>query len=70
MSGELRTGIGTSTPDSITIRGRSLAGELMGTVTFTEHAFLLAAGRLPTPGETRVFDAVLVSLADHGLTAT
>ena len=70
MSGELRTGIGTSTADSITIRGRDLAGELMGTVTFTEHAFLLAAGRLPTPGETKLFDAVLVSLADHGLTPT
>ncbi|HZA82645.1 MAG TPA: citryl-CoA lyase [Actinomycetes bacterium] len=70
MSGELRTGIGTSTADSITIRGRDLAGDLMGTVTFTEHAFLLAAARLPTPGETKLFDAVLVSLADHGLTPT
>ncbi len=70
MSGDswLRTAIGTSNADSITIRGRDLAGELMGAVTFTEHAFLLAAGRLPTPGETRLFDAVLVSLADHGLT--
>ena len=70
MSGELRTGIGTSTADAITIRGRDLAGDLMGVVTFTEHAFLLAAGRLPTPAETKVFDAVLVSLADHGLTPT
>ena len=66
----LRTGIGASTPDAITIRGRDLARELMGTVTFTEHAFLLAAGRLPTPGETKLFDAVLVALADHGLTPT
>ena len=72
MSGEswLRTGIGTSSADAITIRGRDLATDLMGTVTFTEHAFLLAAGRLPTPEETRVFDAVLVALADHGLTPT
>ncbi|MGH9040502.1 MAG: citryl-CoA lyase, partial [Acidimicrobiia bacterium] len=70
MSGELRTGIGTSSADAITIRGRNLAGELMGAVTFTEHAFLLAAARLPTAGETAVFDAVLVSLADHGLTPT
>ncbi len=64
----LRTGIGTSTADAITIRGQDLARDLMGAVTFTEHAFLLAAGRLPTPGETKLFDAVLVSLADHGLT--
>ena len=66
----LRTGIGTSTADAITIRGRDLARDLMGRVSFTEHAFLLAAGRLPTAGETEVFDAVLVSLADHGLTPT
>jgi citrate synthase len=66
----LRTGIGTSSADSITIRGRDLARDLMGSVTFTEHAFLLAAGRLPTAEETQVFDAVLVALADHGLTPT
>jgi citrate synthase len=66
----LRTGIGAAEPDSITIRGRDLAGELMGHVTFTELAFLLVQGRTPSAGETRLLDAVLVSLADHGLTPT
>jgi citrate synthase len=66
----LQTAIGTSTPDTITVRGRNLADELMGKVSFTELAFLLASGRLPAPGEARLFDAVLVSLADHGLTPT
>ena len=64
----LRTGIGRSTPDAITVRGRDLATELMGQVTFTELAFFLTANRMPSPGETRLFDAALVSLADHGLT--
>jgi len=64
----LRTGIGRSTPDAITVRGRDLATELMGKVTFSELAFLLTAGRMPSPGETRLFDAGLVALADHGLT--
>jgi citrate synthase len=64
----LRTGIGRSTPDAITVRGRDLATELMGQVTFTELAFLLTADRMPTAGETRLFDAALVALADHGLT--
>jgi citrate synthase len=68
--GWLRSGIGASTPDSITLCGRDLAGELMGRVSFTELAFLLVARRTPSPGETRVLDAVLVSLADHGLTPT
>jgi citrate synthase len=64
----LRSEIGKSTPDTITVRGRDLATELMGQVTFTEMAFFLTAARMPTPGETRLFDAALVSLADHGLT--
>ena len=64
----LRTGIGRSTPDAITVRGRDLATELMGKVTFTEMAFLLVANRVPSAGEARLFDAALVSLADHGLT--
>jgi citrate synthase len=50
--------------------GRDLASELMGQVTFTELAFLLVQGRIPSAGEARLLDAVLVSLADHGLTPT
>src|SRR5438552_10125440 len=64
----LRTGIGRSTPDSNTLRGRDLADDLMGDVSFTELAFLLVADRMPSAGETRLFDASLVALADHGLT--
>jgi citrate synthase len=64
----LRSDIGRSTPDAITVRGRDLATELMGQVTFTELAFFLTAARMPSPGETRLFDAALVALADHGLT--
>jgi citrate synthase len=64
----LRSGIGRSTPDAITVRGRDLATELMGKVSFTELAFFLTANRMPSPGETRLFDAALVALADHGLT--
>jgi citrate synthase len=40
----------------------------MGRVSFSEMAFLLTADRIPSPGETRLFDAALVALADHGLT--
>ena len=42
----------------------------MGTVGFGELAFWLATQRRPTPGETRVFEAVLAALADHGFTPT
>ena len=64
------TSVGTADADSITVMGRDLSSELMGKVSFTELAFLLVQRRMPSPEETRVLDAVLVSLADHGLTPT
>ena len=64
------TSVGTSDADSITVMGRDLSSELLGKVTFTELAFLLVQRRMPSPEETRLFDAVLISLADHGLTPT
>src|SRR6202012_3439808 len=42
----------------------------MGKVSFGELAFWLVAMRRPTPSQTRVFEAVLVALADHGFTPT
>jgi citrate synthase len=66
----LRTGIGSSTPDSITVCGRDLARDLMGKVTFSELALLIVTRRMPRAAESRLLDAVLVSLTDHGLTPT
>jgi citrate synthase len=66
----LRTGIGASDADSITLMGRDVANDLMGRVTLTELTFLLVQKRMPSEQETRLLDAVLVSLADHGLTPT
>ena len=72
MAEELRfpTGLGTSDADSISLLGQDLAADLMGKVGFGELAYWLVAGRRPTAGETRVFEAVLVALADHGFTPT
>ncbi|WP_306215042.1 citryl-CoA lyase [Actinoplanes sp. RD1] len=64
------TGLGTSTADSISLLGQDLAADLMGRVGFGELAFWLVAGRRPGPGEVRLFEAVLVALADHGFTPT
>ena len=65
-----RTGIGTSTADTITLLGHDLAHDLIGQVSFGELAFWLLTKRRPTPPESAMFDAVLVSLADHGFTPT
>jgi len=64
------TGLGTSDRDTISLLGHDLAGELLGNVSFGELAFWLATQQRPTPQQLRVFEAVLVSLADHGFTPT
>ncbi|MET1153096.1 citryl-CoA lyase [Arthrobacter sp.] len=64
------TSLGTSTATEIRLLGQDLAQDLMGKVGFGELAFWLVAMRRPTPGELRVFEAVLVALADHGFTPT
>ncbi len=64
------TSLGTSTQDSIGLLGQDLTADLMGKVGFGELAFWLVAMRRPTPGEVRVFESVLVALADHGFTPT
>ena len=67
---EFPTSIGTSDPTTIRLLGHDLAADLLGQVGFGELAFWLAARRRPTPGEVRLFEAVLVSLTDHGFTPT
>jgi citrate synthase len=67
---EFPTSLGTSTADEIRLLGQDLAEDLMGNVGFGELAFWLVTLRRPTPQETRVFEAVLVALADHGFTPT
>jgi citrate synthase len=64
------TGLGTSDAATISLMGLDLAGDLMGKVGFGELAFWLVAQRRPTPGQVRVFESVLVALADHGFTPT
>jgi citrate synthase len=60
--------IGSSTAESITVAGRDLASEVMGRLTLTQLAYLLVTRREATASQVRLLDAVLVSLADHGLT--
>src|ERR1700720_1129400 len=64
------TSLGTSTADQIRLLGQDLTADLMGKVSFGELAFWLVTLRRPTPSETRVFEAVMVALAEHGFTPT
>jgi citrate synthase len=60
--------MGWSTPDTITVRGMDLTAELMGRINLGDMAFLELLGRLPDEAESVVFNAMLVSLVEHGTT--
>lgn len=60
-----RTAIATSDATNIWVRGREITS-LMRDATFTDVIVLLHLGRLATPGERRVLDAILIGVADHG----
>ena len=66
--GEARTAIAVATSESVTVRGRDLAHDLMGRVTFTDFFFLSATGRMPTEDQRFFLDLSLVAIAEHGLT--
>jgi citrate synthase len=53
--------------DRIMVRGRNLVDEIMGTYSFTELMILQALGREPTKLQSRILDAVLVTIMEHGL---
>lgn len=57
----------TSNPETIIVRGRDLVAELMGSISFTDHAWLLITGSLPSAAQRALFDAALVAIAEHGL---
>jgi citrate synthase len=57
-------------PDRVEVRGRDLARDLMGEVTFTEYFHLLLTGEEPTEEQRFFLDLLLVAIAEHGLMPT
>ena len=49
--------ISASNADSIVVRGHDLCADLVGRISFTEHAWLLVTGKLPGEGQRRILDA-------------
>src|SRR5690349_18094813 len=64
----LRSDIAWSTHDRIVVRDKSLPDDLIGNLNFGDFAFLLLKGQMPTEAQSRMFNAVLVTLAEHGIT--
>ena len=61
------TGIGNAELHRILVRGYDLNKELVGKITFTDMTSLILRGRLPTPNEAKMLDALLIILVEHGL---
>lgn len=64
----LKSSMGSSTADKITVRGHDLVEDLIGKVSLGDMAFLELKGRLPNQQESTVFNALAVTLVEHGMT--
>lgn len=60
--------IGSSTRDTITICGHDLVDDLMAGHDFVSVALLQMTGAMPTPQQVTMVNAILIAVADHGLT--
>ena len=65
---EIRSEMGWSTADRITVRGKDLPGEILGHLNFGDMAFLELMGRVPNEKESLLFNAMVVTLVEHGVT--
>ena len=64
---KLRSEMGWSSADKVVVRGHDL-NDLIGNVSLGDFAFLELQGRLPTPQESITFNAIAVTLVEHGVT--
>jgi citrate synthase len=61
------SGISTANAEMIVIRGMDLCQDLIGSVTLTEHFWLLTTGERPSKQQAQMLDACLVAISEHGL---
>ena len=64
----IRSELGWSTRERIVVRGKDLPGEILGSLNLGDMAFLELTGRVPNATESRMFNAMAVTLVEHGVT--
>lgn len=64
----LRSDIAYSTADRIVVRGKDLPNEILGTMNLGDFAYFQLTGKTVTPNQSRMFNALLVTLVEHGIT--
>ena len=67
MSNQAITSICGYDAESISVRGKDLVNDLIGQRSFTEAFLFQALGEEPEERRTRIVDAVLVTIMEHGL---
>ena len=65
---KIKSELGWSTRERITVRGKDLPGEILGHLNLGDMAFLELMGRVPNPRESKLFNAMVVTLVEHGIT--
>lgn len=63
----LTTSITEVRPDRVTVRGFSLADELIGSTSTSAYFYVLLTGVRPTDVQVAMLDACIVAIAEHGL---
>jgi len=63
----MRSDIAWSTPGRIGVLGYDLTRDLIGRINLGDMGFLEVTGRLPSAHESRMFNAILVTLVEHGI---
>src|SRR5207302_5971097 len=64
----LKSDLAWSTVDRIVVRGKDLPGEILGHLNLGDMAFLELTGRTPNANESKIFNAMVVTLVEHGVT--
>ena len=64
----IRSDLGWSTPDRIVVRGKDLPREILGTLNLGDMAFFELTGNVPDARQSRLFNAMAVTLVEHGVT--
>jgi citrate synthase len=68
MKKGIRSDLAWSTVDKIVVRGKDLSNEILGHLNLGDMAFLELMGRVPNPRESKLFNAMVVTLVEHGIT--
>src|SRR5438270_2277253 len=64
----IRSDLAWSSTERIVVRGKDLPREILGELNLGDMAFLELTGRTPNEKESILFNALVVTLVEHGIT--